>query len=216
MRRKLMIGALALALPAGTMVFTQSSAFAKAPPNPVSCKLSATVTFPLPGISVAGVLSTKGTMADTTITTTYSSCTTASGPVAGMIQSVQIPAMASKPNKDPAALAAGDNPKSYYLGLCGGFGGSSTTKALGKALKNLPVAGGILKGPKATEGPVGGGLGFIITGTVKGGSYPTVGHGETIMSALANTANNANLLAGCTSGNVTHIDIDPTQSTAVL
>jgi hypothetical protein len=90
------------------------------------------------------------------------------------------------------------------------------TKGLAKGLKNVPVAGGVLKGPKATEGAVGSGLGFTITATVKGGSYPTVGHGATIKTAQANTVNNANLLGGCKSGNVTHIDIDSSQSSAVL
>ena len=45
MRRKILMGVLALALPAGTMAFTQSASFAaKPPPNPVSCNFAATVT----------------------------------------------------------------------------------------------------------------------------------------------------------------------------
>lgn len=215
MRRKILMGAIALALPLATTVGLASAAGAKPAPNPVTCNFSATVTFSTP-LSVKGVLSSKGATSQTTINGTYSSCTTASGPVAGMSQSVTINGLASKPNKDPAALAAGDDKKMYYLGLCGSFTSTTTTKALGKGLKNLPVAGGILKGPKAVQGVVGPDVGFIVTATVKGGTYPTASKGASIMTGLLNDANNTNIVGGCTGGPANHLDVDASVSTAVL
>jgi hypothetical protein len=133
-----------------------------------------------------------------------------------MTQTVNVTAQASTPSKDPAALSAGDSKTSYYLGLCGSFTSSTTSKALGKSLKNTPVSGGVLKGPKAAYGAVGSDVGFTITGTVKGGTYPTAGKGASIMAGLSNDANNGNLLGGCHSGPVSHLDVDASQSTAVL
>lgn len=215
MRRKLLMGVLALTLPLGTVAGLSSTAFAtKAPPNPTSCNFSATVTI-TPQLSVAGTPSVKNATSDTVVQATYSSCTIG-GP---FTQTLNIEAKASKPGKDTAAIAAGDNKKDYYLGLCGAFTGSGTVKDLKKSVKNLAFAGGVLKGAKAAEGVIVGGsdLGFNIThGTVKGGTYPTASHAAVIAAGLTNDANNTNLLGGCNSGPVSTIDIDATQSHATL
>ena len=54
--------------------------------------------------------------------------------------------------KDKGWASDGNGNTGYYLGLCGTFT-SSAAKDLGKAVKNLPVAGGKLTGAKATTSP---------------------------------------------------------------
>lgn len=217
-RRKILFAVAALALPVASLAAFQTPAFAKkAPPNPVTCALSATTSINDGGLSVTGTPSAKGAVQTTTVTATLSSC---SIPAAdGTVLSVGVETSAAKPSpaKDPKAIAAGDSKKSYYLGLCENFSQPTTTKALDKALKNLPFAGGALKGAKAAVGAVGTDVGFVITnGTVKGGTYPTAGHGASISVGLVTDANTTNLVTGCPDGPVTSLDIDPTVSTATL
>jgi hypothetical protein len=193
-----------LALPAGA---------AKAPPNPVTCHLSATVSIS-PPLTVKGVLSAKGQAGTTTVNGTLINCHTSAGSVPNISLPLSISTPASIAKKDAAAVSAGDNPKNYYLGLCGTFASTSTIKELKKAVKNLPIAGGVLKGAKPASGTVGTDVGFVISnGTVKGGTYPTASHGASIQAGLTNDANNTNLIGGCQSGPVSSIDIDSTQST---
>jgi hypothetical protein len=219
MRRKIVAGVLALALPVGTIAATQSAAFAKkAPPNPETCHLSATVSIS-PPLSVKGVVAAKTAIGTTTVNVTYSSCTLApgaSGAVApaGFTSHIVIQ---TKAGKDKNYKTDGNNKKLDYLGLCGAFASSSTTKDLGKAVKNLALpGGGSLKGAKAAEGTVGSEVGFNIVGTAKVGSYPTASKGASIAAGLVNDANNTNLINGCPSGPVSTIDIDPSTSTATL
>jgi len=213
MRRKILMGVLALALPIGTMAALSPVASAhKAPPNPVSCHVSATVSIS-PALSVKGVLSSKGKTGTTTVHVTYSSCTTATGPASVAPKTLTILSAAAK---DKAWKTDGNSKKGYYLGVCSAFASKTTAKSLGKAVKNMLVAGGTLKGAKAAEGTVGAEVGFNIIGTVKGGTYPTASHGASIAAGLLNDANNTNLISGCPSGPVTTIDIDPANSTAVL
>src|ERR1700688_716373 len=216
MRRKILMGVLALALSAGTVAFTQAAAFARTSANPVTCSLSATVTFSTP-LSVAGVLeSSPGDTSTTTVNETLSSCSTASGPVGGFSQSFNLVTPAATPRRDPAALAAGDSRFGRYLGLCGLFNSRTTTTSIRRALNRLPVGGGILHNPKAIFGAVGPDTGFIIYARVRGGTYPTINEGATMMVGFTNDANSSNLLGGCNSGPVTHIDIDSSVSTATL
>jgi hypothetical protein len=214
MRRKLIVGIAALALPAGTIAVSSPSAFAKKPPpNPVTCSFSATVSIS-PPLSVTGTASTKGALGTTTVHATYSGCRTAGGSVAGFTQTLTI---LSKAGKDKNWKTDGNSKKTFYRGLCGSFASTSTTKSLKKAVKNLPVQGGILKGAKASAGVVNGDVGFIINhGTVKGGLYPTASHAALIQAGLTNDSNNANLIGGCKGGPVDHIDIDSSVSNATL
>jgi hypothetical protein len=183
-----------------------------AAPNPTTCTLSATVVFSTP-LSVKGVVSAKGDTSTTTATTTLSDCTGGATPAGSTISIVST---ASKPGKDSAAIAAGDSKTGYYLGLCGLFS-ADAAKSLGKAVKNLAVAGGKLTGAKASEGAVGSDVGFIVTGTVVGGPNPTAKNGASIMAGLTNDANNTNVTKdGCSNGPATGLDIDSSQSTATV
>ncbi|HVA02887.1 MAG TPA: hypothetical protein VMU64_03990 [Acidimicrobiales bacterium] len=194
-------------------MFSPAAFAKKLPPNPVTCGFSATVVIS-PALSVKGVARPKGSLGTTSVSATYSNCHTAKGPVAGFTQHIVI---VSKAAKDKSWKTDGNSKKSFYLGLCSSFASTKTTKSLAKAVKNLPVAGGILKGSKATSGTVGADVGFLIYhGTVKGGAYPTAGHAATISAGLTNNANNTNLVSGCTSGPVNSIQIDSSVSTATL
>ncbi|HUI04980.1 MAG TPA: hypothetical protein VLZ77_15680 [Acidimicrobiales bacterium] len=215
---KILMGMAALALPIGTMaVLGGQPAFAKKPPpNPVHCNVAATVNIS-PPLSVAGQPAAKGTSGVASVAVTYSGCTTTSGASVGPFNGhLNVYFKASKPTKDQAALNAGDNKKDYYVGLCGEFASSSTIKDLKKAVKNMPFAGGELKGAKPSEGTIGAEVGFIINGTVKNGTYPTASHAASLKAGLTNDANNSNLISGCKAGPVNHIDIDSSNSSATL
>jgi len=217
LNRKFVKIALAVAAPltlVGAVVLpgAVASAKGKTPPNPVTCTLSATVTFS-PPLSVAGAASTKTGTSTTAITTTLSDCTGGATPAGSTFNIVS---KAAKPGKDKAAIAAGDNPKDYYTSLCGNFA-SSASKDLGKSVKNLAVAGGKLTGAKASEGTVGTDEGFIVTGTVVGGTYPTAKGGADIKAGLTNDTNNTNVVSdGCSGGPASGLDIDSTQSSATV
>jgi hypothetical protein len=210
MRRRILTSVVAFALPIALIAGLSSAASAKKPPpNPTTCHLSASVTIS-PPLSVTGVVAPKGSIGTTTVNVTYSSCS--NGTPGAATLSIQ-----TKAAKDKNWATDGNQKKDDYLGLCGTFASTSTTKSLKKAVKNLPVSGGELKGAKAAAGTVGSEVGFIIShGTVKGGTYPTASHGALIEAGLVNDANNTNLIGGCKSGPVSTIDIDPSTSTATL
>jgi len=226
MRRKILMGVLALALPAGTVAFTQTVASAKpVPPNPVTCTLDAAGASVVisPPLSAAGTLSAKGDFGSTTITTTYSNCSDGAGPVANLPSNTFT--ILSKAAKDPSWATDGNNKKDFYLGLCGAFSGSSTTKALAKGVKNLNADGGVLKGMKAAETAVGSDVGFVLSGgTVKGGPYPTAKKAALIAAGLvgdnsAHGQSNTSLVNGCTTApytSISNIYIDSSQSSATL
>jgi hypothetical protein len=215
-KRKIVLGIAALTVPLVTVASLGTPALAaKAPPNPVSCGLAATVNIN-PALSVAGELSSKGQFGVAAVSVTLNGCHDAAGAVGNMTVPINVEFPAAKPKNDSAAINAGDNPKDYYLGLCGAFASSATVKDLKKAVKNLPFAGGELKGPKASEGTVGTDVGFNLSGTIKGGTYPTAKNGATIGAGLTNDANNTNLIGGCQGGPVSSIDIDSSQSSATL
>ena len=215
-KRKIVLGIAALTVPLVTVASLNTTAFAaKAPPNPVTCKLAATVNIN-PPLTVKGELSAKGQFGVAAVSATLTGCHDAAGAVANQTVPINVEFPAAKPGSDSAAINAGDNKKDYYLGLCGAFASSATVKDLKKAVKNLPFQGGELKGPKASEGSVGTDVGFNLSGTIKGGTYPTAKSGATIAAGLTNDANNTNLIGGCQAGSVSHIDIDSSQSTATL
>lgn len=75
MRRKVLLGALALALPVGLMAVTSPSAVAKAPPNPISCSgFGGLVTFGTP-LTVAGVPTSAKDAISTTVAGGSFTCT---------------------------------------------------------------------------------------------------------------------------------------------
>jgi hypothetical protein len=187
--------------------FSGVASAAKAPPNPTTCKISSATITISPALTPLGVLDTNGATGSTTGSVSFASCS--SGAVAPISFSIT-----TKASKDTAAPGDG-NAKGKYLGLCSSFSSATTIKSIGKSLKNLSIAGGTLKGPKASllTSPE---LGFGINGTVKGGSNSTASHGATINFFLKNDANNNNLEGGCHSGSVTTIDVDTVQSSATL
>jgi hypothetical protein len=207
--RKILIGAAALALPASLTVvgFSGVASAAKVPPNPTTCKITAATINISPPLTVLGVSDTNGATGTTTGSVTYGSCSNGTPAAANFT-------ITTKASKDAAAPGDG-NAKGKYLGLCSSFSSATTIKSIGKSLKNFAVAGGVLKGPKASllTSPE---LGFGINGTVKGGTNSTLSHGATINVFLANTPNNNNLEGGCHSGPVSHIDVDTSQSNATL
>jgi hypothetical protein len=212
--RKILIGAAALALPASLTVvgFSGVASAAKAPPNPTTCKISAATINISPALTPKGVADTTGATGTTTGSVTLSGCNHGTPSPATSTFTVS-----TKAAKDTAAPGDGNVKGTKYLGLCAGFSSPTTVKSIGKSLKNLPLAGGTLKGAKAAfvTSPE---IGFSITGTVKGGTNSTASHGATITVFLANTANNTNLIAGGCSqaGGVNHIDVDTSTSTATV
>src|SRR5271163_4797777 len=73
-KRKIVLGIAALTVPLVTVASLGSPAFAKkAPPNPVSCKLAATVNIN-PPLTVAGEPSAKGQFGVAAVNVTLSSC----------------------------------------------------------------------------------------------------------------------------------------------
>ena len=118
-KRKIVLGIAALTVPLVTVASLNTTAFAaKAPPNPVSCKLSATVNIN-PPLTVKGEPSAKGQEGVAAVNVTLSSCHDAAGAVANQTIPINVLFPASKPKSDTAATNAGDNKKDYYLGLCG-------------------------------------------------------------------------------------------------
>lgn len=203
---KLVLAAAAPLILVGTVGLTGGVASAKkAPPNPVTCTVSTTVTFS-PPLSVAGTPSSKGATGSTNVNSTY---TCNGSPVSSQFSVTTAAA------KDKGWASDGNSKTGYYLGLCGTFT-SSAAKDLGKAVKNLPVAGGKLTGAKATTITNGTESGFGVTGTVVGGTYPTAKNGASITAYLTNDNNNNNLLAGCTGGPVSGLDIDSATSSATI
>jgi hypothetical protein len=84
MRRKILMGILAIALPIGTVAAVQTAASAKAPttPDPVrNCAVSGTVTFQAPGLSHSGSESTTLKTSVTTASTSFAGGCTGSTPL---------------------------------------------------------------------------------------------------------------------------------------
>ena len=126
----------------------------------MSCGFGATVSIS-PPLSVAGTPSVKGTSGTVTVHG-LSGCHTATASMGPFAENITIHFPSTKPTKGQATLNAGDNPKSYHLGLCGTFASSATIKDLKKAVDNLPFRA--LKGPKPSEGTIGADVGFLISG----------------------------------------------------
>jgi len=86
MRRKILMGILAIALPIGTVAAVQSAAFAggpKPPPNGAqNCAVSGTVVFQAPGLSKTGDISTTAKTSVTTATSSFvAPCTGSTGTI---------------------------------------------------------------------------------------------------------------------------------------
>jgi hypothetical protein len=189
MRRKILMGVLAVALPVGTLAALTSAAQAKAVTNPVNCAgFSGTVTFATP-ISAAGTLTTSSKSNPTTVSGGTFTCSGGIAPNTGGTGSdgsgLSIKGGKNAKNASYSKAACKANPSNttdcdkYVTGSQNEFAGSGAT--LAKSLKTIPFtingAPATFKAKSANEeiggvqGPGGcpGEVGFQILGSVKGG-----------------------------------------------
>jgi len=183
MRRKILMGVLAVALPVGTLAALTTAAQAKAVTNPVTCTgFSGTVTFATP-ISAAGTLTTSSKSNPTAVSGGGFSCSGGTAPNTGGA------------GNDGAGLSIkggknGKNP-SYSKSACKANPGNTTdcdkyvtgsqaefTAAGGSLAKSLKTIAFTIGGQPATfkaksavedvGGACVGDVGFTISGSVKG------------------------------------------------
>jgi hypothetical protein len=171
MHRKLVMGALALALPIGTIAGLSPSAFAKVVQNPISCSgFTGTVTFGTP-ITTAGVRTSAKKSNSTLITAGSFTCAGGKAGHAGTIVDE-----GGKNNKLPKSEVPKHSTIKYVTGQWSEFtsaGGSlkKTLKQISFTIGGAPV---LFKTKGATEvlfGACGSDVGFNITGMVKSGTY---------------------------------------------
>jgi hypothetical protein len=171
MRRKIMMGALALLLPTAGVAVFQGTAGAKNATDPVACTgLGATVTFAPPGISRDGTtVHSKAPQSTTVSGAAIASCheTKAGGKSVGGAQVGGIGAIKTKPSP-----VAGQK-KTYVYGQCSQFTSSATLASAQKALKKIIAsfaAGSVKFKATSFNATVSGTgeIGFAIGGTAKG------------------------------------------------
>jgi len=232
MRRNILMGVLALALPVGTLAATQTAAFASTP-NPTTCSgFSGAITFGggIGGITVDGAALTtmkKGSpYPATTVTTGNFTCTAGAGssPTLTIASTGKNTEVQKKPTKE------------YVLGTWAEFtGGSGSIK---KALKSIDFT---INGTSNTWKTKSGGLTFTgcpgeigesLTGQVKG-TYDTKtasilvclgtttrldnSHGAFLTDYNSYNGNPAgNGTPGSATGGVVSVAFDPGDSTATL
>ena len=188
MRRKILMGVLAVALPVGTLTALTSAAQAKAVTNPVNCSgFSGTVTFATP-ISASGTLTTSSKSNPTAVSGGSFTCSGGIAPNTGGAGSdgagLSIKGGKNAKNPSYSKSACKANPSNttdcdkYVTGSQAEF--AAAGGSLAKSLKTIPftIAGqaATFKAKGANEeiggvqGPGGcpGEVGFQITGQVKG------------------------------------------------
>jgi hypothetical protein len=183
MRRKILMGVLALALPVGTLAALTTAAQAKQVVNPVQCNgFSGTVTFATP-ISAAGELTTSSKSGPTVVGSSSFTCTGGTAPNTGGAGtdgaglSIKGGKNAKNPSYSKSACKA--NPGNttdcdkYVTGSQAEF--TAAGGSLAKSVKTIPFTIGgqpaTFKAKGSSEdvgGPCGGDVGFTITGQVKG------------------------------------------------
>jgi len=233
MRRKIFMGALALALPLGTLAATQSTAFAGGTSNPTTCSgFSGQIVFGggMGGVTVDGAALTtmkKGSpYPDTTVTTGNLTCTagTGSSPTLTISPTGKNTQVQKKPTKE------------YVIGTWSEF--TSGSGSIKKALKSIAFT---INGSTNTWKTKGGGLTFTgcpgeigesLTGQVKG-TYATKtatilvclgqttrvdgSHGQFLTDYNSYNGNPAgNGTPGSATGGVVSVSFDPLNSTATL
>ena len=180
MRRKILMGVLALALPVGTVAAVSSPAFAGGKvDNPTHCAgFTGTVTFN-PPLTPNGVVTTSNKGNATTVTTGSFTCTP--GGTASVIGNT-LAIVGAKNTKNPnfnkkSCKAAPTNTSvcdKYVEGTWAEF--TSAGGSLKKSLKTIPFTLGTFSAKSSSlvlpGGACGsGGVGFNITGQVKSGTY---------------------------------------------
>jgi len=134
MRRKILMGILAIALPIGTVAAVQTAAFAggpKPPPDPArNCSVAGSVVFQSPGLSKSGSISATAKTSVTTASTSFGGGCTGSTPT------VNITSKNTK-CKGPGSPAANCvTKKTYSYDSEAGFASTGTSSIL-KSLKKL-------------------------------------------------------------------------------
>ncbi len=233
MRRKILMGVLALALPVGTLAATQTAAFAKTAPNPTTCHgFSGSIIF---GGGTEGITKDGGALTTmkkgspypaTTVSPGGFTCTAGAGssPTLTVASTGKNTEVQKKPTKE------------YVLGTWAEFtGGSGSIK---KSLKTIDFT---IDRTSNTWKTKGGGLtftgcpgeiGYALTGQVKG-TYDTKtanilvclgtttradhSHGEFITDYNTYNGNPAgNGTPGSATGGVVSVAFDPSDSSATL
>lgn len=176
MRRKILMGVLALALPLGTIVGLQTAAVAKkAPPNPITCTgVSGVVVFPATE-TIAGTVTTAKKSGNTSVTD--SSVTGCTGGVSVTLSALSITGGKNAKNPNKA------DKHTYMEGQWSAF----ITAGLGlkKSLKTVTFNIGTFKtsGSSVDNGCAADQLGFTINGTVAG-TYATAKKAAVINACL--------------------------------
>ncbi|HEY5024535.1 MAG TPA: hypothetical protein VII76_06135 [Acidimicrobiales bacterium] len=221
MRRKILMGVLALALPAGLMATMSTTAVAaKAPPNPIACSgFGGTVTFG-EGLSVAGTPTSAKVSNPTTVSGGSFTCT---GAVTASNGGITITGSKNAKLAKSSPFYNKTTGVKYLTGTKASFTAAGGT--LKKTLKiiNFTIGGHAeqFKTKGASEiigGVCGADVGFKIVGQVKAAPYDTktafvlacLGHDTgpgTTNSIGVDLFNSSTLLTG---------QIDPAVSNAVL
>lgn len=179
MRRKILMGVLALALPIGTVASLQTAAVAKPLPNPITCTgLSGTVVFPTPE-SISGTVTTAKKSADTTVTgTSVTGCTDNATHAAVSVTLTGLSITGGKNAKNPTKTS----PKTYLAGQWSAF--VSAGLGLKKSLKTVSFSIGTFKtSGSSVDNCIPGQIGFAIAGTVSG-TYATAKKAAVINACL--------------------------------
>ncbi len=195
MRRKILMGILAIALPIGTVAAVQSTAFAKSKPPPdgaKNCSVSGLVTFQAPGLTTNGAISSTLKTSVTTATSSFGAgCTGSTGSLGISSKNAKCKGVGlQSPAASPPSVSICQVKKTYAYDSEGGFAATGTTSIL-KSLKKLKFTlDGVNYQTKATSAgdigcadnidPPGGQpveTGFKISGTVKA---PKNDKGETV------------------------------------
>jgi hypothetical protein len=224
-RRKFLLGAVALVVPVASVVTLQGVASAKNATDPVNCTgLAGTLTFPSPGLSNAGSTQTSKKPVVTNVTgVSVSDCkeqATGNKDVGGVASVGGIKPIKVKPTP-------GSAPKTFVYNQCSTFTSSATLADAQKALKKLTFsfAAGTVKFKTATFNATvnnSGEAGFIITGSAKGpyGTMSATVNAFLLHDSGTGTTNNFTVdLGACNGGpgvTITSAQLDPATSTATV
>jgi hypothetical protein len=183
MRRKILMGVLALALPVGTITALTSVAQAKAVTNPVTCTgFSGTVTFATP-ISASGQVTTSSKSGPVSVSGGSFTCSGGIAPNTGGAgnDGAGLSIAGGKNQKNPnysktsckASPANTNVCDKYVTGSQAEFtaaGGSlaKSVKTIGFTIAGLPASFKAKTSAEDVGGPCGGDVGFTIGGQVKG------------------------------------------------
>jgi hypothetical protein len=183
MRRTILMGVLALALPAGTLAAFSPTASAKAVQNPIHCAGvgsggGGVVTFGTP-ITAAGVPTASKTGVATTISGGNFNCGTGTNNASDAGSTIAGGKNAKNASYNKKTCASSSSPSvcdKYVTGTQAEFEAAGGSLKKGLRIINFTVNGNavVFQAKSATEdvgGPCGSDVGFTINGQVKNGTY---------------------------------------------